>query len=144
VIRDEGGVWFVALDDSFVHKIFMYKTGYVYILTNPAKKFLYVGVTSNLVQRIEQHKKKLYPNSYTAKLNIHLLIYFETYTFIGDAIKREKEIKGWVRRKKEALIKTKNPNWEPINLSPFGAFITAGYNPRLRASSFPPFVIISD
>jgi putative endonuclease len=96
----------------------MYKTGYVYILTNPAKTMLYVGVTSNLLQRIAQHKKKVYPNSYTAKLNIHLLIYYETYTFIGDAIKREKEIKGWVRRKKEALIKTKNPNWEPINLSP--------------------------
>jgi len=96
----------------------MYKTGYVYILTNDAKTMLYVGVTSNLMQRIAQHKKKVYPNSYTAKSNIYLLIYFETYTFIGDAIKREKEIKGWVRRKKEALIKTKNPNWEPINPSP--------------------------
>jgi putative endonuclease len=96
----------------------MYKSGYVYILTDPAKTFLYVGVTSNLVQRIAQHKNKVYPNSYTAKLNIHVLIYYEIHTFIGDAIKREKEIKGWVRRKKEALIKTKNPNWEPINLSP--------------------------
>ncbi len=90
----------------------MYKPGYVYILTNAAKTMLYVGVTSNLPQRIWQHKQKMYPHSFTAKFNIHLLIYYEAYTCMGDAIKREKEIKGWKRSKKNTLIKTKNPNWE--------------------------------
>jgi putative endonuclease len=75
---------------------------------------LYVGVTSNLTQRIWQHKQKIHPNSFTAKFNIHLLVYYEFYTSIGDTIKREKEIKGWKRSKKNALIQTKNPKWETL------------------------------
>jgi putative endonuclease len=92
----------------------MYKHGYVYILTNVSKTMLYVGVTSNLVQRVWQHQQKIYPNSFTAKYNIHLLVYYEVHTSIEDAIKREKEIKGWKRGKKNALIQTKNPNWETL------------------------------
>ncbi|MBW0177637.1 GIY-YIG nuclease family protein [Sediminibacterium sp.] len=92
----------------------MYKPGYVYILTNASKTMLYVGVTSNLPQRIWRHKQKTYHNSYTAKYNIHELIYYEFYTSIEEAIKREKEIKGWKRSKKNALINTKNPKWETL------------------------------
>ncbi|MFZ6024038.1 MAG: GIY-YIG nuclease family protein [Bacteroidota bacterium] len=92
----------------------MYKHGYVYILTNVSKTMLYVGVTSNLTQRIWQHKQKIYPNCFTTKFNIHLLVYCEVHTSIGDAIKREKEIKGWKRSKKNALIQTKNPKWETL------------------------------
>jgi len=92
----------------------MYKPGYVYILTNASKTMLYVGVTSNLPQRIWQHKQKLYRNSFTAKYNIYALIYYECYTSIEDAIKREKEIKGWRRSKKNALIHAKNPGWETL------------------------------
>ncbi len=92
----------------------MYKPGYVYILTNASKTMLYVGVTTNLAQRIWQHKQKIHPNSFTAKFNIHVLVYYEVYTSIGDAIKREKEIKGWKRSKKNALILTKNPRWETL------------------------------
>lgn len=92
----------------------MIKLGYVYILTNSSKTMLYVGVTSDLVKRLLQHQQKVYSKSYTAKYNIHLLVYYETYTLIVDAIRREKEIKGWSRSKKETLIKTKNPNWETI------------------------------
>ncbi|TDO28724.1 GIY-YIG nuclease family protein [Sediminibacterium goheungense] len=90
----------------------MIKLGYVYILTNSSKTMLYVGVTSDLTKRIRQHQQKVYSKSYTAKYNIHLLIYYETYALVVDAIKREKEIKGWSRSKKEKLIKVKNPNWE--------------------------------
>ena len=79
---------------------------------------LYIGVTSNLSQRIWQHKRKIYPNSFTAKHNIHELIYYETYTSIVDAIKREKEIKGWRRSKKNALINKKNPKWETLAYPP--------------------------
>jgi len=92
----------------------MYKPGYVYILTNASKTMLYVGVTTNLAQRIWQHKQKIHPNSFTAKFNINVLVYYEVYTSIGDAIKREKEIKGWKRSKKNALILTKNPRWETL------------------------------
>lgn len=92
----------------------MYKPGYVYILTNASKTMLYVGVTSNLSQRIWQHKHKIYSNSFTTKFNIHVLIYYEVYTCIEDAIKREKEIKGWKRSKKDALIRTKKPKWEAL------------------------------
>jgi len=64
------------------------------------------------MQRIWQHKQKIHLNSFTAKFNIHLLVYYEVHTCIGGAIKREKEIKGWRRSKKNALIQTKNPKWE--------------------------------
>jgi len=77
---------------------------------------LYVGVTSDLIKRIWQHQQKIYPESFTAKFNIYLLIYYETYTSIMEAIRREKEIKGWRRSKKEMLIKAKNPNWETLRI----------------------------
>lgn len=94
----------------------MIKQGYVYILTNPSKTMLYVGVTSDLIKRIWQHQQKIHDKSFTAKYNIHLLIYYETYALIVDAIRREKEIKGWSRSKKEILIKGKNPNWETLRI----------------------------
>ncbi len=94
----------------------MIKQGYVYILTNPSKAMLYVGVTSDLIKRIWQHEQKMHAKNFTAKYNIHLLIYYETYALIVDAIRREKEIKGWSRSKKEILIKGKNPNWETLRI----------------------------
>ena len=100
----------------------MYQSGYVYILTNASKTVLYVGVTSNLVQRIWQHQQKKYADSFTAKYNVDILIYYEVYTCIGDAIKREKEIKGWRRTKKDALIKIENPWWEALQIDPSSRF----------------------
>jgi putative endonuclease len=87
-----------------------YHNYYVYILTNKAKAVLYTGVTNNLKIRLKQHKESLNPNSFTAKYNVHCLVYFEKFTWIQIAIAKEKEIKGWKRDKKITLIKTINPD----------------------------------
>ena len=90
-------------------------TYYIYILTNKTKTVLYTGVTNHLKIRLEQHKESLNPNSFTAKYNVHFLIYYEKFTWIQLAIAREKEIKGWKREKKMELIKTLNPEFKFLN-----------------------------
>ncbi len=88
---------------------------YVYILTNKAKTVLYTGVTNNLRRRLEEHKEKCNPNSFTAKYNLNYLIYYEKYGWIQQAIAREKEIKLLRRDLKLELIKEFNPNIEFLN-----------------------------
>ena len=85
------------------------KSYYVYVMTNLSKT-LYVGVTSNLEQRVQQHKRKLIPG-FTVKYNITQLIYYEETGDVLIAIAREKTIKGWLRAKKIALIESANPKW---------------------------------
>lgn len=85
------------------------KSYYVYIMTNPSRT-LYVGVTSNLEQRVQQHKRKLIPG-FTAKYNITQLVYYEETSDVLIAIAREKTLKGWLRAKKIALIESANPKW---------------------------------
>ena len=80
---------------------------FVYIITNRSGT-LYIGVTNNLQRRIYEHKRKLVPG-FTSRYNINRLIYFETTSDILGAISREKELKGWTRKKKLDLIKTTNP-----------------------------------
>ena len=92
-----------------------YHTYYVYILTNKAKTVLYTGVTNNLKIRLEQHRETLNPNSFTAKYKVYYLLYFEKFTWIQQAITKEKEIKGWKRDKKIILIKTINPDLNFLN-----------------------------
>jgi len=82
----------------------------VYFLTNRWHNVLYTGVTNDLIRRIYEHKHGLVPG-FTKKYNINKLVYFEDYTDIHQAIDREKQIKGWVRRKKDALIERENPSW---------------------------------
>jgi putative endonuclease len=74
---------------------------------------LYVGVTNNMHRRIFEHKNKLVPG-FSKKYNLHRLIYFEAFGNIRDAIAREKQIKGWTRAKKIALIRSVNPKWEDL------------------------------
>jgi putative endonuclease len=74
---------------------------------------LYVGVTNDLQKRVFQHKSKLIPG-FTQKYNLHRLIYFEEFGDIRAAIGREKQIKGWLRSKKVALIVAKNPQWKDL------------------------------
>ena len=88
---------------------------YVYILTNKAKTVLYTGVTNNLRRRLEEHNEKLNPNSFTARYNIEFLVYYEKFTWVQQAILREKEIKGWRREKKLELIRAFNENFEFLN-----------------------------
>ena len=89
---------------------------YVYILTNTQNTVLYTGVTNNLEKRIAEHKAKIYSDSFTARYNIHKLVYFETTTDIESAIAREKQIKAGSRKKKLSLIETINPAWNDLSM----------------------------
>jgi len=89
------------------------KHGYVYILTNIHNKVLYTGVTSNLVKRMYEHRNELV-DGFTKKYNAHKLIHFEVFNNMMDAITREKQIKGWLRRKKIALVESENPKWNDM------------------------------
>jgi putative endonuclease len=91
------------------------KQYYIYLMAS-FKQILYVGVTNDLARRIYQHKTKTYPDSFTARYNIDRLVYFETFGDVRDAIAREKEIKGWRRSKKVALIESQNPTWKDLSL----------------------------
>jgi putative endonuclease len=89
------------------------KQYYVYIMTNRSRT-LYTGVTNNLERRVYEHKHKLIPG-FTTKYNLSRLVYFEATEDIRSAIEREKQIKGWLRRKKLSLIESVNPNWEDLS-----------------------------
>lgn len=89
---------------------------YVYILTNKNKTVLYTGVTNNIKERLYFHQNPLpFSKAYTARYKCFYLVYFEHFFEIDDAIKREKEIKGWSRTKKEILISKFNPSWKFLN-----------------------------
>jgi putative endonuclease len=85
----------------------MEKQGYVYILAN-ASRHIYIGSTTNLVVRLHQHRNKLIP-SFTREHNITMLVWFEESPTIRDMVGRERELKGWRREKKVALIEAMNP-----------------------------------
>ncbi|EJF07496.1 putative endonuclease containing a URI domain [Thiovulum sp. ES] len=78
---------------------------------------IYIGATNNLFRRIEEHKNRINPTSFTAKNHLDKLIYFEYFENIDDAFKREKQLKNWHRDWKFNLIKEKNPNFDEINLN---------------------------
>ena len=88
--------------------------GCVYIISNRYKTTLYVGVTSDLIKRIQEHQNKVFIKSFSAKYNLNLLLYYETYPTLNEAILREKEFKKWHRSKKEKLINSKNPTWSDL------------------------------
>ena len=84
------------------------KESYVYILSNKNRTVLYIGVTSNLIKRIEDHKNGE-GSSFTKKYNVIDLLYFEEFTAINQAIKREKVLKNWNSEWKWELVKEENP-----------------------------------
>lgn len=86
---------------------------YVFILTNYSKT-LYTGVTNNLIRRVYEHKQKLIAG-FTQKYNINRLVYYEETSDVREAIAREKQIKGWLRAKKIALIESMNPEWHDLS-----------------------------
>jgi putative endonuclease len=85
---------------------------YVYILTNRSKT-LYTGVTNDLERRLFEHRHHLV-RGFTAKYRVDRLVYFETTPNVLAAIAREKQIKGWTRRKKIALIESANAGWRDL------------------------------
>ncbi len=86
------------------------KNCYVYIMVNANHTVLYIGVTNNLRRRVYEHKTGVI-EGFTKKYRVHKLVYAENCHDIKDAIQREKQLKGWTREKKNALIGTVNPEW---------------------------------
>ena len=86
---------------------------FIYILANKSKT-LYVGVTNDLKRRMSEHKVNSI-KGFPARYNINMLVYFEEFSDIRYAIRREKQIKGWLRKKKIELIETLNPDWVDLS-----------------------------
>ncbi len=87
---------------------------YVYIVTNRRNGVLYTGVTNSLERRLYQHRDRT-SQSFTRRYDVSRLVYYEHYFDIRDAIAREKQIKGWLRSKKLALIERFNPAWRDLS-----------------------------
>lgn len=85
---------------------------YTYIMASRSR-VLYVGMTNNLPRRVREHKQKE-GNSFTAQYNITRLVWYRTFPRPQDAVAAEKKIKGWVRRKKVAMIEEENPEWNDL------------------------------
>ena len=92
------------------------KTYYVYIMTNKNNTVLYTGVTGNIVQRLDDHKKGRDLTSFTKKYNINKLVYVESTESINAALNYEKKIKSWSRKKKIELIESGNNEWEDLGM----------------------------
>ena len=92
-------------------------SGFVYIMANPSRTVFYVGVTNNLFRRVLEHKNKIL-EGFTEKYNCVIVVYYEYFETIKDAIRREKQLKSWKREWKLRLIKKTNPDlrdlWEEI------------------------------
>jgi putative endonuclease len=86
---------------------------YVYIMASKSR-VLYVGITNDIWRRVWEHKNDVTPG-FTSKYRVHRLVYFESFQYVGNAIAREKRIKGWLREKKGALIRSTNPTWEDLS-----------------------------
>lgn len=89
------------------------KPAYVYILASKRNGTLYIGVTSDLIKRIYEHKKG-FVDGFTKKYKVHLLVYYEQFLDIYSAISREKQLKHWRRKWKLQLIEQHNPNWRDL------------------------------
>ncbi len=87
---------------------------YVYILTNKSNRVMYIGVTNNLERRLYEHKQELV-EGFTKRYHVHKLVYYEQTSDVRSAIQREKELKGWLRTKKNALVETMNPTWRDLS-----------------------------
>ena len=90
---------------------------YVYILATNDNRVIYTGITNDLKRRVYEHKNSLDKTSFTSKYHVNKLVYYE---FTGDvyvAIEREKQIKGWNRRRKNKLVESKNPEWKDLYTS---------------------------
>jgi putative endonuclease len=93
------------------------KIYFVYIMSKRSKT-LYTGIKGNLIQRVRRHKLGI-ASSFTTKYKLDRLVYFERFEDVHNAIEREKEIKGWLRIKKIALIVSVNPAWRDLSLEWF-------------------------
>jgi putative endonuclease len=91
----------------------MAKRFYVYILSSRSRR-LYIGVTNDIVRRVDEHRRATSIRSFTRRYIITSLVYVECTTDVRTAIAREKQLKGWTRRRKIALIESANPSWTDL------------------------------
>jgi putative endonuclease len=91
----------------------MEKTYFVYMLASARNGTLYVGVTNDLARRVHEHKTKQL-RGFTSRYNVHILVWYEIYDDVNEAIAREKQLKKWERRWKLALIETLNSTWRDL------------------------------
>jgi putative endonuclease len=103
-------------------------TYYVYIMSNNTRT-LYTGVTNDLIRRVYEHKNKLV-SGFTQKYNLDRLVYYESTGDVRAALQREKQIKGWVRAKKVALIISRNPAWRDLSEGWYGKNNCEDSSPR--------------
>ena len=94
----------------------MLASSWVYIITNVHHTTLYVGVTNDLPTRLREHRTKQDSRSFSARYNLSILIFYQGFDSIVDAIAKERYIKGKTRRWKEELIKSFNPDWKDLTL----------------------------
>ncbi|MBE6592809.1 MAG: GIY-YIG nuclease family protein [Ruminococcaceae bacterium] len=87
---------------------------YVYIITNKSNSVLYIGVTNDIHRRLIEHKLGI-NDSFSKRYSLDKLVYCEKYDSPEDAILREKQLKGWVRKKKNNLIEAVNPDWNDLS-----------------------------
>ena len=90
------------------------KKSYIYFMANKNNTVIYIGVTSNLLERVKQHKIKIH-KGFTARYNCDKLVYVEEFENINLAIAREKQLKAGNRKRKEELIQQKNPTWKDLS-----------------------------
>ena len=91
------------------------KDYYVYILTNEYNNVMYIGVTNDLRRRVYEHKSGEI-EGFTQRYKVHKLVYFESSHDVEAAIAREKQLKGWKRERKNALVESVNPEWKEIQI----------------------------
>lgn len=89
------------------------KKGFVYMMSNKQDGVLYIGVTSDIVKRVYEHKNG-FVDGFTKQYNLKNLVYYEIYDDIEEAIKREKQLKNWHREWKIELVNKQNPHWEDL------------------------------
>ncbi|MFN2508121.1 MAG: GIY-YIG nuclease family protein [Chthoniobacterales bacterium] len=107
------------------------KTFYVYMVTNRSRVVLYIGITNSLVRRVWQHQHREI-SGFTKKYKVDRLVYYESFNDPRDAISPEKELKGWRRSKKNALVETLNPTWADLSSSLFQPMRDPSPSSRLR------------
>jgi putative endonuclease len=90
------------------------KKSYVYFMTNKNNMVIYIGITSNLIKRVYQHKTKTF-KGFTSKHNCDKLVYFEEFEDVNKAILREKQLKAGNRKRKEELIHIENSDWNDLS-----------------------------
>ena len=95
-------------------KVYLKMEYYVYILSNRLNTVIYTGVIRDLVRRVYEHKHHLDPDSFTAKYDVTKLVYYESTSDVKAAIEREKQIKGWNRKRKNKLVESRNPSWAEL------------------------------